>query len=110
MAELDPTPAEALGELHDILLLTALETSPPRQAAQHYILCRDILLRSHLRRTLPGFLQQCLTVDKLHDFIHLYHAALEARVAFIDGALEESLKLARARSRTDAFGDRREPA
>jgi hypothetical protein len=96
VAEHDPTPAEALAELHDILLLATLETSPPRLAAQRYTACRDVLLRSELRRTLPGFLQQCLTVSRFHDFIHLYHASIEARVAFIDGAMRESLIRARA--------------
>ena len=110
MAEYSPMPGDALSELHSILLLAALETSPPRLAAQRYTACRDILLRSDLRRTLPGFLQQCVTVYRFHDFIHLYHMALEARVAFIDGAMRESLRRTRNGVGVDLFGIGERPA
>ncbi|MGE0179729.1 MAG: hypothetical protein AB7O91_07920 [Sphingomonas sp.] len=109
MAERNPTPVEALAELHDILLLAALETSPPRLAAQRYMHCRDELLRSDLRRVLPGFLQQCVTVYRFHDFIHLYHVALEARVAFIDEAMREAARRARRAARSDSIGDHARP-
>ena len=96
MADDNPTPANALAELYDVLLSAALQASPPRLAAQRYTICRDSVLRSELRRTLPGFLQQCLTVSRFHEFIHLYHASLEARIAFIDNGMRESLTRARA--------------
>ena len=110
MAEYNPMPGDALAELHDILLLAALETSPPRLAAQRYTICRDILLRSELRRTLPGFLQQCMTVYRFHDFIQLYHVSLDARVAFIDEAMRESSRRVRNGVAIDLFRNGERPA
>lgn len=68
MAEQELTASEALGEFQDIVRLAALDGSPQRLPANRYTICRDTLLRSHLRPHLPGFLFQCLTVARFHDF------------------------------------------
>lgn len=97
MTEQKPTPVEALNELHEILLLAALDNPLQREVATRYTLCRELLLRSELRSALPGFVQQCLTVHRFHDFIHLYHASVEARTGFIEETLRSAVKRARAR-------------
>ena len=98
MAEQNPAPAEALHELHEILLFAALDDTLQRLAATRYTLCRDILLRSDLRSALPGFVQQCMTVYRFRDFIHLYHADVESRMGFIDEALRGCASRARAKA------------
>jgi hypothetical protein len=48
-----------------------------------------MLLASQARAHMPGFLHQCASISKFHDFINLYHPSAEARLAFLDGALGE---------------------
>lgn len=105
MPSQDPTPVEALHELHEILLLIALEHSPQRLTATRYTLCRDILLHSELSPSLPGFLRQCLTVDRFRDFIHLYDASLEARMGLVEDALRGCIGRARAKALVDVLRD-----
>jgi hypothetical protein len=95
MADRDPTPADALHELYEILLLGALEEPQPRLTATRYTRCRDALLRSALRPVLPGFLQQCQSFDRFRDFIHLYHPSLEPRLDMIEESLRAGFKRAR---------------
>lgn len=97
MIEQKPTPAQTLHELHEILLLAALDNPLQREIATRYTLCRELLLQSELRPALPGFLQQCLTVHRFHDFIHLYHASVEARTSFIEETLRSAMNRARAK-------------
>lgn len=76
----------ALEELRSISREVAMEGTPQRAAATRYMLCRDVVLASPSRSHLPGFIQQCVSIFKLHDFIHLYHPSTQARLEFIDGA------------------------
>jgi hypothetical protein len=104
VVEQNPTPIDALHELHEILLLAALDMAPQRLAATRYTSCREILLKSALRPALPGFLLQCLTLYRFRDFIHLYHPNLEPRIAFVDEALGRCVSRARERA-TDVLRD-----
>jgi hypothetical protein len=96
---------EALGEMQEILRLAAVEGSSQRLPAVRYTVCREALLRSDLKESLPGFLRQCLTFSRFHDFIHLYHPEVERRLAFIDSEFQASVGRARARPRFDFFDD-----
>lgn len=105
MSEQPPTPGEALGELQEILRLAATTASPQRVAAARYTICRDVLLKSALRPSLPGFLLQCLTISRFHDFIHLLDPDSEVRMAFLNEAFQTSVTRFRARPTFDVFGD-----
>ena len=104
LSEQAPTPGEALRELHDILQQAATTASPQRVAASRYTICRDILLKSDLRGMLPGFLLQCLTISRFHDFIHLLDPDVKVRLQFLDEAFEAPGALSRAPA-FDVFGD-----
>ncbi len=96
---------EALGELQDILRLAAIGGSPQRLAASRYTMCREALLHSPLRPFLPGFLLQCLTIARFHDFIHLYHPSPEASLFFLEEAFHACIGRAQTISRASAFDD-----
>jgi hypothetical protein len=105
LAEEELTAAAALRELLEILQIAAQEASPQRLAATRYTLCREALLRSELRPVLPGFLLQCLTIYRFHDFIHLYDPRLQARLAFVAEALPLAGARPNPRRDFDVFGD-----
>lgn len=75
-----------LKELEELLRVVASSGSPPRPSAVRYTQCRDALLASELRAAVPGFVVQCVSIYKFHDFINLYHPDADARVAFIANA------------------------
>ena len=99
------TPDEALNELQLILNIAAREGSPQRLAASRYTVCRDALMKAGLKPALPGFLVQCLTYDRFHDFIHLYDPTVEARKALVDESLRGCASRIRARPTHDVFND-----
>ncbi len=99
------TPAEALEELREIARLAARDGALPRHAATRYTLCRDRLLQSVLRPSLPGFLLQCLTIARFHDFIHLLDPRLDVRLAFIEEAFRKTAQPPALPSEIDVFGD-----
>ena len=73
---------EAWSELQELLRFVA--TQPPhRHMAALYTTLRDTLLKSDYQRHLPGFMLQCLTLDRYRDFIHLYDPSTEARLDFL---------------------------
>ena len=75
-----------LKEMEQLLRVVASSGSPPRPSAVRYTQCRDALLASDLRSAVPGFVVQCVSIYKFHDFISLYHSDVGARLAFIEGA------------------------
>lgn len=99
------TTGEALAELRAILRLAASEDSLQRIAATRYTICRDALLRSDMRAALPGFLQQCLTIFRFRDFIHLYTPRLNERIAFVEDALRTCETRSGLRASIDVFND-----
>jgi len=77
---------EAWLELQDMLRDVATDAPQPRHMAARYTLLRDTLIRSGRQPLLPGFMQQCLTLDRFRDFIRLYHPDPEARIDFLNRA------------------------
>lgn len=96
---------EALAELKELLLLSAAGGSLQRLAATRYTICRDVLLRGELGSLLPGFLRQCLTLYRFHDFIHLYAPTQGERAQFVGDSLRACEMRAGLRSSFDAFSD-----
>ena len=105
MTEKAPSPAEALAELQEILRAAAITASLQRVAAARYTICRDIVLKSPLRAALPGFLLQCLTISRFHDFIHLLDPDVGVRLAFLDASFQSSATRFRGKRTFDVFGD-----
>ena len=68
--------------------LAAREGAAQRLAATRYTACRDHLMRSPYRSSLPGFLFQCLTLYRFQEFIRLYDPLVESRLAFLDEAFQ----------------------
>lgn len=83
----EPPLIEALGEIHALLKEVAASSSPHRSAAVRYTVCRSVLLGSELRPLLPGFLVQCVSISRFHEFINLYHHRREARIEFVDAEM-----------------------
>ncbi len=77
---------EAWVRLQELLHDAAVESVQPRQAATLYTRLREILLKSAYQPHLPGFMIQCLTLDRFRDFIRLYHPRPAERIAFLDRA------------------------
>lgn len=100
-----PSTTEALAELRELLRTAATVTSPQRPAAVRYMHCRTALLNGELRPLMPGFLVQCLSLDKFHQFIHLYHPLPEARLAFLDEAFARCIVQAGKPTSYDVFSD-----
>lgn len=109
MAEQHQTATEALNELRELLTLAASEGCSQRLVAVRYTLCRQTLLHSELRPSLPGFLLQCLTFARFQDFIRLYHPRSDKRLAFIERELHAFTGRVRARPSFDVFEDLGEP-
>lgn len=99
------TMGAALTELKDLLRLAAAEGPPQRLAATRYTICREALLQSEVRSALPGFLRQCLTLDRFRDFIHLYTPDTHERIAFVNDALRPCESRLGLRPTYDVFGD-----
>ncbi len=77
---------EAWVRLQELLRAAAIEPVLPRQMATLYTSLRETLLKSEYQPHLPGFMLQCLTLDRFRDFIRLYHPRAPERVAFLDRA------------------------
>ncbi len=93
-------PDEAWVMLQELLRDAAVESVQPRQAATLYTRLREVLLKSAYQPHLPGFMHQCLTLDRFRDFIRLYHPRPAERIAFLDRAFA-----ARAYRARDFFAD-----
>jgi hypothetical protein len=97
--------SEALEEMQALLLSTCSATTPNRVSAVRYTLCRTILMDGDLRPVLPGFLIQCVSIFKFHDFISLYDPKAEARIAFVENAFANSRAMLDSRRIYDVFSD-----
>ena len=82
-----------------------MAASSPRHSAVRYTLCRSALIESELRQALPGFLIQCVSASKFHDFIHLYDPKAEARIAFVDSAFSGGRARLDSKRIYDVFSD-----
>lgn len=94
-------------EMEELLRVVATASSPPRPLAVRYTQYRDALLAGEVRAAVPGFVVQCVSIYKFHDFISLYDPDFDARLAFIENAFSRgktSLDTRRS-SNKDAFRD-----
>jgi hypothetical protein len=101
----DTSSFEALEEMQSLLLRTCSVSTPNRVSAVRYTLCRTILMDGELRPALPGFLIQCVSIFKFHDFISLYDPRAEARIAFVEGALAKAWASLESKRIYDVFSD-----
>lgn len=104
MAGNDVSADEAWLQLQDLLRHAATDAPQPRAAAALYTGLRDILIRSEHQPFLPGFMLQCLTLDRFRDFIRLYHPSPEARLDFLNRAFRAT-RLRRGGVGHDFFED-----
>lgn len=105
MVEPKLTMAEALQELREVLFAVATTGSTHRDLAVRYMQSRAALMEGELRPVMPGFLVQCVSIGKFHDFITLYHPRIDARIAFFDEALDECWARLDSRRAYDVFGE-----
>ena len=99
------TTREALDEMEEILRVTANDRSARRVAAVRYTRCRTALIESELRPAVPGFLVQCISLDKFHDFITLLDPHPDARIAFIEAGLVACRAALDVQKKYDVFED-----
>lgn len=92
-------------ELEDLLRVVVSSGSPPRTSAVRYTQCRDALLASPSRSSVPGFIVQCVSIYKFQDFINLYDPRTDHRLAFVEAAFAGGIKALRPVRRNDAFND-----
>jgi hypothetical protein len=97
--------SEALEEMQSLLRATCSAGSPNRISAVRYTLCRTMLMDGELRPALPGFLIQCVSIYKFHDFISLYDPKAETRIAFVENAFAASRALLESKRIYDVFSD-----
>ena len=105
MVEPKPSTRDALEEMQELLRTVSLVGSPPRHSAVRYTLCRSALIESDLKAALPGFMTQCVSISKFHDFIHLYDPKAEARIAFVDSAFSACRARLDSKRIYDVFSD-----
>lgn len=77
---------EAWTQYQELLRAAATEAVQSRMAATQYTRLRDALMSSDYRPLLPGFVLQCLTLDRFRDFIRLYHPLEAERIGFLDSS------------------------
>ncbi|HEV2867343.1 MAG TPA: hypothetical protein VGX37_12610 [Allosphingosinicella sp.] len=103
MIDQGPAPSEALQEMRDLLHRAAAEGDSQRHFWVRYTICREALLASDLKPSLPGFLLQCVTFSRFQEFIRLYHPQSQKRAAFIEQELQAFTGRVRARPTFDVF-------
>jgi hypothetical protein len=74
-------------------------------AAVRYTVCREALLGSELRSDVPGFLIQCVSIYKFHDFINLFDPKTDARIAFVEAAFSKCRAQFDSKRVYDVFSD-----
>jgi hypothetical protein len=100
-----PGSQQALLEIEEVLRGCTKAGAPNRLSAVRYTLCRRALLDGELRSAVPGFLLQCGSIHKFHEFITLYDPKVETRLAFLEAALSKCHVLAARKSGYDVFSD-----
>lgn len=96
---------EALTEMEELLRAVAAAGTPHRLSAVRYTHCRAVLLESEVRSAVPGFLIQCVSIFKFHDFINLFDPKTEARIQYVQAAFARCHELLGSRRAFDVFND-----
>lgn len=99
------TARAVMAEMEELLREVATAGSPSRPTAVRYTQCRDALMAGDIRPAVPGFIFQCVSVYKFHDFINLYDADAGARIAFIESAFNKGNVSLETKRPKDAFRD-----
>lgn len=105
VVESETSIVNALTEIQELLRAVSSASTPHRLSAVRYTHCRAALLDGALRPSMPGFLIQCVSIYKFHDFINLYHPKAEARIAFIDQAFSNCRSVLESKRSYDVFTD-----
>jgi hypothetical protein len=87
-SELKGATEDALTELQEIMRAACAAGTVPRHLASRYTACRAALLGSELRGALPGFLTQCVSLQKFFEFIQLFSPVAAHRIAFMHNSFE----------------------
>lgn len=95
--------AERLAELIAIVDPACAGGVPGREIAQRYVVCRQALLAEAQRSALPGFLIQCVSIDRFVDFITLFHPDVTARRLFLSQQFGTAEAIRRPASHIDIF-------
>lgn len=99
------TTDDVVQEMEELLRAVASSTTPHRFSAVRYTHCREALLSSDVRSAVPGFLIQCVSIYKFHDFINLFDPKAAARIEFVETAFTKCRALLESRRSYDVFSD-----
>jgi hypothetical protein len=81
------TDHQALTDFHALLRDACQDRPPSRPQSVLYQSCRATLMEGNLKAFLPGFVRQCMSIERFREFIHLYDRDPQVRIAFLDGEL-----------------------
>jgi hypothetical protein len=96
---------EALAGMEELLRSAASGGTQHRLMAVRYTEWRSALLASEVKAGVPGFLIQCVTVDKFNTFITLLDPKLDARLQFLDAAFAKCRAMLASSRVYDVFGE-----
>lgn len=104
-AEAKLSPEAALDELARILDSAAASVMLSRHLAVRYTQCRSALLDSNFQPRLPGFVFQCVSLQKFHEFINLFSPQVQDRLMFLERSFSSCRAAASGRRTFDVFGN-----
>ena len=96
---------QAIDEMLEVLRLAAAIRTPDRALAVRYMDARASLVSGRLRRFVPPFLIQCVSVFKFHDFINLFAPEAPDRIEFVERSFDACRRAVGFARRRDVFGD-----
>lgn len=105
VAERAPAVVDALDELIALMHAAAPGGIPRRDAATRYMTCRQALIESPHRATLPGFLIQCGSLFRYSEFIVLYDPSVATRIRLVNAAFAACRQSIAARPVQTDFDD-----
>jgi hypothetical protein len=105
VAEPKSSTEEALAGMEELMRSAASGSTQHRLMAVRYTQWRSALMASEVRTAVPGFLVQCVTVDKFNTFITLLDPKLDARLQFLDAAFAKCRAMLASSRVYDVFGE-----
>jgi len=96
---------EALASMEELLRSAASGGTQHRLMAVRYTEWRAALLASEVKAGLPGFLIQCVTVDKFNTCITLLDPKREARLQYLEAAFAKCRALLSSSRVYNVFGE-----
>ena len=95
--------AEHYAELAELVDRACAGGVPGRELAQRYAACRQVLLQEVDRSALPGFIVQCVSINRFVEFISLFHPEVDARRNFLWQQLSGFRPAAKVSGSVDIF-------